>query len=199
MSSAPSESPSSASYLSAWDKLWKGRSKDEKDISLLRVVDFINDDEEVKTLEDWGCGICICQKYFRPDISYTGVDGTKVLETVKVADLNEYKSKVDAIFMRHVLEHNPNWRQMLQNLLDSFTRKAIIMVFTPFSKEAHDTSVPSGYVGVNNKGEKVSVPDINMVRSDFEEILKKNNVSYAVKEMNTKTVYGMDTVFYLSK
>jgi hypothetical protein len=198
-----SSTDSQLSRLAVWSDFWKYRSRDEKDLSLLRVVDFINDDPSVKTLEDWGCGKCISQKYFRPDISYTGLDGTQTLPDVKVVDLNKYVSDppVDAVFVKHVLEHNEDWRSILKNLLKSFTRRAVIMVFTPFSddQKGGDTYRASGYTSSNSKGEVVNIPDIRMSRVDFEQILHDGDVSYKMVELKTPTVYGQDTVYYLTK
>jgi len=46
--------------------------------------------------------------YIWPHQSYIGIDGSNTKYADKIEDLVLYKTKVDAIHMRHVLEHNEN-------------------------------------------------------------------------------------------
>lgn len=175
------------SQSTAWSDSWEYRSQDEQDISLFSIAEFINADLSIRTLEDWSCGKCIFQKYFRPDINYTGLDITRAFQDV---NLTEHVSDppANAIFIRNVLEHNEDWRSILKNLLQSFSRKAIIIVSTPFSddQKGGDIYRSSGY---NSKGEVVNIPDIQISRVDFEQILHDNEISYKICELNKSTVY----------
>jgi hypothetical protein len=38
----------------------------------------------------------------------------------------------DGILLRHVLEHNPGWRRILSGAVESFTKKMVLVIYTPF-------------------------------------------------------------------
>lgn len=87
------------------------------------------------TVEDWGCGA----QWFREivkqrdlPVQVTGVDGSSGLCDI-VAELTTHRPtpRPAGIFMRHVLEHNRNWREILQNALQSFEQKMFLILFTP--------------------------------------------------------------------
>src|SRR5512146_2442006 len=81
-------------------------------------------------VEDWGCGTCYARQFFTQP--YTGVDGTGDYAD-RVADLREYKSQCHGILLRHVLEHNFEWPDILRNALAS-CRKLAIVLFTPLAE-----------------------------------------------------------------
>jgi len=83
-------------------------------------------------VEDWGCGPAYSKTYRNG--KYVGIDGTEGFCDV-VADLTVYTSSVEGIFMRHVLEHNTNWRPVLSNALKSFTKRMSLVFFTPWARE----------------------------------------------------------------
>ena len=70
-------------------------------------------------VEDWGCGMGWMRTLVSPE-RYRGIDGTKTPFSDAVVDLVKYRSKVSAVFMRHVLEHNYRWADILDNALASF-------------------------------------------------------------------------------
>lgn len=83
------------------------------------------------SVQDWGSG----QGYFRtihssPD-RVTNVDGSESESVDTVVDLRSHRSSVDGIFMRHVLEHNLEWRAILNNATESASRKLFIAIYTP--------------------------------------------------------------------
>src|SRR5262245_11452030 len=63
----------------------------------------------MNVIEDWGCGLAWFRHYVDPK-RYRGIDGTWSRFADHVADLAEYKSSIDGIFLRHVLEHDYRWR-----------------------------------------------------------------------------------------
>jgi GT2 family glycosyltransferase len=81
-------------------------------------------------VEDWGCGTTYARKLVTN--KYTGVDGTPDYCDV-VADLAKYKSNTHGILLRHVLEHNFLWEDILKNALASCKMLAIV-VCTPFAE-----------------------------------------------------------------
>jgi hypothetical protein len=89
--------------------------------------------EKCNTIEDWGCGYAYARK-FVPEGRYFGVDGSPEAAPYAdlIADLTTYKSDVDGIFIRHILEHNYNWRDVLMNATASFRKRLVLIMFTPF-------------------------------------------------------------------
>lgn len=82
--------------------------------------------EPCAVIEDWGAGSKFA-KTLRPQ-GYVSVD----CEDADVCtDLNVYRSSPDGIFMRHVLEHNIDWRVVLDNALQSFRRRMALIMFLP--------------------------------------------------------------------
>jgi len=67
------------------------------------AADFLKD---MSTVEDWGCGAGGFRKFYKG--KYKGIDGSANKYVDKVADLRTYRSSVDGILVRHVLEHNYN-------------------------------------------------------------------------------------------
>lgn len=81
-------------------------------------------------LEDWGCGSTYAKQFVKRG-TYRGIDGAWTPFGTEVADLRQYVSRADAILLRHVLEHNGMWRQVLQNALNSFRTRMVIVIGTP--------------------------------------------------------------------
>ena len=76
-------------------------------------------------VEDWGCG----RAYFKQFVPlYRGVDGSGTTCDERV-DLSNYRSNVPCILIRHVLEHNVEWRKILENALCSFTERMVLILF----------------------------------------------------------------------
>jgi hypothetical protein len=50
-----------------------------------------------------------------------------------VCDLVTYRTVADGIVLRHVLEHETAWAQLLDNAVTSFTRRLFIAIFTPMA------------------------------------------------------------------
>jgi hypothetical protein len=157
------------------------------------------------SVEDWGCGL----GYFKTCMMYpervTSVDGSWSRFADEIADLRTYRSAPEGLFMRHVLEHNLEWRAVLDNALASFTKRMVLVMFTPFS----DTHRILGYtrldgryqtpVGPQDEAPDPTkyIPDQSFTRRELAEAMG----DYLVKEESlvTKTQYGGEDIFYLSK
>lgn len=84
-------------------------------------------DGHCDTVADWGCGAAGARPYFKKS-KYIGVDGSPGYADV-VADLRAYHGKTAGILLRHVLEHNYDWVQVLQNALGAATHRVAIVLF----------------------------------------------------------------------
>jgi hypothetical protein len=142
------------------------------------------------SIEDWGCGL----GYFKTCCMFPerviGVDGSWSRFADKIVDLREYTSQVDGVFMRHVLEHNLEWRKVLKNALDSFTKRMCLIIFTPFNENG------TIILGHNDMGNG-SIPDQAFRYKELLEMMEP----YVVQEetLKTKTQYGSEHVFYMEK
>jgi hypothetical protein len=87
-------------------------------------------------VEDWGCGHAQFKKFHVGP--YVGVDGTAGWAD-KIVDLVDYTTTTEGLLLRHVIEHNSAWRTVLKNAVASFTKRMVLVVFTPDGGSAvHD-------------------------------------------------------------
>lgn len=146
------------------------------------------------TVEDWGCG----KGWFRRVLAatcferlitseYRGVDGSATPFADIVVDLTRYMSEVDGIFMRHVLEHNYEWRTILANAVASFRRRMVLVLFTPLAEETHEIAFAP------NPG----VPDISFAEGDLVALF--GDATWWRTDLATPSQYGAETVFFLER
>lgn len=100
--------------------------------SYATIAEFVRDCEDV---QDWGCGGGALKVFLGEHQRYIGVDGSRTPYADVHADLTRYRSDACAVVLRHVLEHNDDWRDVLDNALASALRKLIIVLFTPTADE----------------------------------------------------------------
>lgn len=84
------------------------------------------------TVDDWGCGGGAFKTYLPSDVSYYGIDGTNNPFVSEIADLVDFKKRAEGILLRHVLEHNNQWKQILQNALESFEKRFCLVCMGEF-------------------------------------------------------------------
>jgi len=144
-------------------------------------------------IEDWGCGTGGFKRFFLNENlnKYIGLDGSKTPFADIKTDLTSYYSNVDGIFMRHVLEHNYEWKQILENACKSFTKKMCLVLFTPFSNETTEIA--------HNFKHGVDVPDLSFNKNELIKLLETYNIKYELTTLNTQTGYGIEHIFFLYK
>lgn len=136
------------------------------------------------TMEDWGCG----RRWFatlRPN-GYVGVDGSGTYAD-RLVDLVGYRSTVEGILLRHVLEHNHQWHAILDNAVASFTRRMCLIVFTP---EVDETRVIA-------EGEVLRAPDIAFADRDLTDRLA--GCRWTVETIRSASQYGSERIFRIEK
>ena len=136
------------------------------------------------TIEDWGCGTGYARRFVARS-PYRAVDGSPSLGVDHVADLRTYRSDADCIFMRHVLEHNADWRRVLDNALASFRRRMVLVVFTPFASETTEIGSWQG------------IPDLSLRKDELLATFVGLDVREEVVDSNTE--YLREHVFYLER
>lgn len=85
-------------------------------------------------VEDWGCGLGWFKQYLSPTVRYIGVDGSRSPHAEIIDDLVLRRSEVEGVYMRGILEHNYDWELILDNALASYTKRFVLVTFTPFTK-----------------------------------------------------------------
>ena len=138
-----------------------------EETSYRKAVDFL---DVGGVLEDWGCGTGWARRYVK-NSTYVGLDGSPRPEGTRadpatglpyvyadrIVDLREYRSDADSILLRQVLESNWEWREILANLLASFRRRAVIVLFTPFSASGREV----------NKRPDLEIPELRIPCGEF--------------------------------
>lgn len=153
-------------------------------------ADFLTD---CAVVEDWGVGAGGFKRYRKDAI---GVDGSMTPHADEIADLTEYQSICDGIFMRHVLEHNREWKSILSNALQSAEEKLVIVLFTPLSDNG--TSEIEGSAKKNGR-HGVNVPDLSISRGEFMELIMEYAKKATESTIPTATKYGSETIIYIEK
>ena len=146
--------------------------------------------QHLSFVEDWGCGTSWFRNFI-PVGRYRGIDGSHSKFVDKVIDLTKYRSEVQGLFIRHVLEHNESWKTILSNALTSFTERMVLVLFTPFSQT---TTVLARYEIPGSPG--MFVPDISFSKDDI--LAQLSVYSWRLEEnIPTDTEYGVEHVFYI--
>lgn len=177
------------SMLGRWDRWNKniknmGAFRYGDTITYKKAAEFLADMEGV---EDWGCGAAGFKRFYKG--KYLGVDGSKNPFVDKIVDLAEYKSEVDGILLRHVLEHNYQWEKVLQNAVDSFQKKLCLILFTPFVEETKEIA--------HNRQHGVDVPDLAFKREDIEKLF--DGTKFSSETLTTDTGYKVETIYYVER
>ncbi len=178
------------SMLGKWDNWYKGVDsigsfRYGNTVTYQLAADFLAD---MDVVEDWGCGTGGFKKLYKG--KYIGLDGSANPFVDKVVDLRKYRSNVDGIMMRHVLEHNYDWEHVLYGAISSFKKKFCLILFTPFEETTKEIA--------HNKQHGVDVPDIAFSREDIERFFK--TFKWRLQDnIKTRTGYRVEHVYYVEK
>ena len=129
-------------------------------------------------LEDWGCGTTYAKKFVKT-ATYVGVDSSPSKFNDVTDTLSTRYSFPDFILMRHVLEHNYNWKAILKNALRSFQERMCFVIFTPFSNITHEIAYHYD----------IGVPDLSFRKGDLTDLFP---------EGWTEETVGPEHLFYLT-
>ena len=145
---------------------------------------------DCKSVEDWGCGAGGFKRFYNG--KYIGIDGSHTPFAEKIVDLRTYHSKVDGIFMRHVLEHNYKWEYIIKNALLSYKKKMCLVLFTKFSETTREIA--------HNISDGIDVPDISFDKNDLHYVIDKYGSKFILFEnIKTDTQYGIEHVYLITK
>lgn len=146
-------------------------------------------------VEDWGCGFGWFGRTFAEySISpVRNLDGSASEFVHEVVDLSEYRSSVEGIFQRGVLEHNWYWQPILQNALESFTRRMVLVCFTPFAESTR-------LIYDHRFADGGTVPTLSLPRVEIlHAIYSAGDIMLQEEPLLTATQYGAEHIFYLER
>lgn len=162
------------------------------DITFVKGAQFL-DHPEIQTVEDWGCGYGGMRLYLNPRQTYVGIDGSQSKFADLVRDLEKYQSQADGIFMRGVIDHNPNWHLLLDNAVASFRKRMVLVLFTPYQET---TRVIREYPNWGETG--ISMWDIGFKRSDIVDRFVRCQWT-SEENIPSRTGYGVEHMFFLER
>lgn len=94
---------------------------------------------------DWGAGGRFFQGFLPADVRYRAVDGTLQIRTDALADLATFQEPSEGILLRHVVDNTPAWRSVLRNAIASFTRRLVVVTYTPDVNTTRIDHLESGW------------------------------------------------------
>lgn len=142
--------------------------------------------KDCSTICDWGCGTAYAQRYIKPGQTYTGVDFTPSKFNHITADLRWLQHKSEGIFMRHVLEHNFEWKEILKNALASFTKRFVLIMFTIL--------VPKTQVIYMNWP---TIPTMAFSATDLHGTIEETHKIVSIGQYTTKTEFGHERIMVI--
>lgn len=146
-------------------------------------------------VEDWGCGWGMASRFI--GAPYRGIDGADRGGRIVQADLRTYRSDVPKALMRHVLEHNWEWRDILDNFLSSFTDRAVLVLFVPPGKG--DVDIP-GVAWKNVPAHGDEPPGLQLDEEDLLHILDRNDLVVTREILTTKArPFSHEEMFFMEK
>jgi hypothetical protein len=138
-------------------------------------------------VEDWGCGTGGFKRLHSG--KYIGLDGSQTPFVDKLVDLRDYRSSVEGIMMRHILEHNYDWNKVLGNALASFQKRFCLIIFTPFQEVTKEIA--------HNEKHGVDVPDIGFNKEELDHYFL--GLKWRMETIKTRTAYGIEHIYFIER
>lgn len=136
---------------------------------------------------DWGCGKGWMRNLIPAD-RYVGIDGSHSPFADIIADLADYTTPSPAIVMRHVLEHDRRWRQILRNAAGAAEQRLVVVLFTPLRRVTREIA----------RNSMIGVPDISFNIDDITAELGDFDVTVDTFE-SPATQYRTETMIYAER
>jgi len=156
--------------------------------SYRRGADWLAD---CKLVQDWGAGTGWLRTFI-PLERYLGIDGTASPFADVVADLRHLRTRTPGLFLRHVLEHNHDWEQVLDATQASFTERMALILFTPMSTETREHPELAGLGGID-------VPVISFAHDDLVARFAPG-VAWTFEDLHSpETFFGVERIYYLER
>lgn len=135
------------------------------------------------SVEDWGCGCAAFKAYHRGP--YLGVDGTASKWADVVDDLATRETSTPGLLLRHVLEHNVGWRDVLVAACFCASERLVIVSFIPDGKGEQ-----VGYTA------ELDVPDIAVPYDEVEATLARFGWTWERRTIESpRTAFRTETLW----
>lgn len=140
------------------------------------------------TVADWGCGLGGFRRFVQPPRQYFGFDGSRSRFTDRVVDLTDFRFETEGVLLRHVIEHNVRWADVLANAAASYQKKMVVVLFTPIIDSAEPLVEQIAFAGPGG-----GVPDLSFSLAAIDEFVPRAELAEAVF-LESGTQYGSETV-----
>lgn len=179
------------SNVGKWDNWYHGLDLDEPQAfgdqtSYRMAAEWLQDCE---TVADWGCGKGAFRSYVPPPRRYLGFDGSNTPFAAQIVDLASFQFASEGVLLRHVIEHNYDWQEILRNAAASFTKRMVVVVFTPMIP-SEDVKVEE--IAFQTLGPLGGVPDLSFSLAALTEVAPDHLVQVTTVESITQ--YRTETV-----
>lgn len=138
-------------------------------------------------IADWGCGKGWL-RHLIPVELYHGVDGSQSPFADEIADLANYTVESEGIVLRHVLEHDRRWLDILRNAARAAQRRLVVVLFTPPTPTTREIAW----------NDDPGVPDIAFALGDITAELGGFTVRIDTFH-SPRTQYGVETMIYAER
>lgn len=177
-----------ASYWDGGYKQWPERLPYGSEETYAEALPWLL--ETCTSIEDWGAGPAWARRWIPDGVSYLPIDfaasAIRPGWSEVCADLAGYEStRPDGIFMRHVLEHNDHWSDILANAVASFRKRMVLVTFIPMV-ETTFAAAPD-----------LPGRDWNFARADLVDLM--GGLLADDHEVVTRTAFGSEHVFRLER
>jgi hypothetical protein len=174
--------------LNRWDPWYSSSDPPPREYGPTETYELAEEFLRGLDVEDWGCGLGKFRDFHSG--GYVGVDGTLSDYCDEHADLTEFTSITPGLLLRHVLEHNVEWRKILDNALASYTHRLVIVLFTSLQDETRTLQEDVGGLGV---------PDIGFALSDLLNPIMTDGVETTFQTIRSEAGYGTETLIYCER
>lgn len=179
-------SPKVSGNLGKWDRVYHDLATERlwgDETTYRLAAEFLAD---LDLVEDWGCGSGGFRYFCKT--KYVGVDGSATPFADRIVDLCNYTSSADGILLRHVLEHNLEWEDILRNAVRSFQKKLCIILFTPFGRKTRAISYNPA----------IDVVNISFRKDDI--VRHLSGCRWSLEEgIRTGSYYEVEHIFFVSR
>lgn len=169
-----------------WSRWYEG-AKDQLPFGDTQTYQIAAQFLDGQDVEDWGSGYGWYKQFHNG--GYVGIDGVHTGWEDKVENLCNYRSDTQAIFMRGVLEHNRDWREILNNCAASAKERLCIVVVTPNG---------NGEV-VGRVGEVAQIPDIALPWKEIDQILSHHGWVGRFAALDSSCHHKVEAVWLATK
>jgi hypothetical protein len=178
--------------LGKWDTWYAGLEADSPQTyggteSYRIASDWLVD---CSTVGDWGCGKGGFKQYVEAPRQYIGFDGSHTPFADRIVDLADFRFETEGVLVRHVIEHDYRWEAILANAAASFTRRMVLVLFTPMLTSTEPMATEIAFQELGAQG---GVPDLSFSEAAIRSAIP--DVPVSVQTIDSLTQYGTETIF----